>query len=198
RRAVLATLALHAGEVVGTDRLVDAVWGGTAPLTALNTLQHHVSHLRAVLGGKAAILARPPGYLLDLGEDGTDVQLAERLLRRGRRPADPRRGAQELRQALALWRGRPLADVAGLAWLEGQAGRLDLLCQQIRRALAEAGLAAGEHLQLVPELEQMVADHPLDEQGHAPPIGALYPRGRQAGALLAHQRVRGLPPEGPG
>lgn len=47
-----------------------------------------------------------------------------------------RRGAQELRQALALWRGRPLADVAGLDWLEGQAGRLDLLCQQIRRALS--------------------------------------------------------------
>ena len=143
RKAVLATLALHVGKVVSTDRLVDAVWGETAPLTALNTLQHHVSHLRAMLGGKAAILARPPGYLLDLGEDGTDVQLAERLLRQGTQSADPRQRAQELRQALALWRGRPLVDVAGLAWVEGQAGRLDLLCQQIRRALAEAGLAAG-------------------------------------------------------
>jgi len=94
RKAVLATLALHVGKVVSTDRLVDAVWGETAPLTALNTLQHHVSHLRAMLGGKAAILARPPGYLLDLGEDGTDVQLAERLLRQGTQSADP---ARELR-----------------------------------------------------------------------------------------------------
>jgi DNA-binding SARP family transcriptional activator len=108
RKAVLATLALHAGEVVSTDRLVDAVWGETAPLTALNTLQHHVSHLRAVLGGRAVILARPPGYLLDLGEDGTDVQLAERLLRQGTQSADPRQGAQELRQALALWRRSPI------------------------------------------------------------------------------------------
>jgi len=190
RKALLATLALHVGEVVSTDRLVDAVWGETAPLTALNTLQHHVSHLRAVLGGKAAILARPPGYLLDLGEDGTDVQLAERLLRQGTQSADPRQGAQELRQALGLWRGRPLADVAGLAWLEGQAGRLDLLCQQIRRALAEAGLAAGEHLHLVPELEQMVADHPLDEQVHAQLMVALYRCGRQADALSAYQRLR--------
>src|SRR5262245_30320212 len=190
RKAVLATLALHVGEVVSTDRLVDAVWGETAPLTALNTLQHHVSHLRAMLGGKAAILARPPGYLLDLGEDGTDVQLAERLLRQGRQAADPRQGAQDLRQALGLWRGRALADVAGLAWLEGQAGRLDLLCQQIRRALAEAGLAAGEYLHLVPELEQMVADHPLDEQVHAQLMVALYRCGRQADALSAYQRLR--------
>jgi DNA-binding SARP family transcriptional activator/tetratricopeptide (TPR) repeat protein len=190
RKAVLATLALQAGEVVSTDRLVDAVWGESAPLTALNTLQHHVSHLRAVLGSKAAIIARPPGYLLDLGEDGTDVQLAERLLRQGTRSADPRQGVQELREALDLWRGRPLADVVGLAWLEDQAGRLDLLRQRIRGALSEARLAAGDHVLLVPELEQMVADHPLNEQVHAQLIVALYRCGRQADALSAYQRLR--------
>jgi DNA-binding SARP family transcriptional activator len=190
RKAVLATLALHEGVVVSTDLLVDAVWGETVPSTTLNTLQRHVSHLRAVLGGNAAILARPPGYLLDVGEDGTDVRLAERLLRQGTRSADPRQSAQELRQALALWRGRPLADVAGLAWLDDQARRLDLLGQQIRRALSEARLAAGEHLHLVPELEQTVADHPLDEQVHAQLIVALYRCGRQADALSAYQRLR--------
>jgi DNA-binding SARP family transcriptional activator len=190
RKAVLATLALHGGEVVSADRLVDAVWGGTAPRTALNTLQHHVSYLRTVLGGKAAILARPPGYLLDLGQDGTDVRLAEQLLWQGTRSADPRQGAGHLRQALALWRGRPLADVTGLAWLEDQAGRLDLLHEQIRRALSEARLAAGEDLQLVPELEQMVADHPLDEQLHAQLMVALYRCGRQADALSAYRQLR--------
>ena len=107
RRAVLATLALHGGETVGTSRLVDAVWGQTAPSTALNTLQSHVSYLRKVLGSKAAILARPPGYVLGLGGDGTDVQLAERLLRQGMRAADPVQGVRDLREALALWRGRP-------------------------------------------------------------------------------------------
>ena len=122
RKAVLATLALHAGQVVGTGRLVDAVWGETAP-AALNTLQSHVSYLRTVLG-KAAIVARAPGYLLDLGDDGTDVLLAERLLRQGAQSADPARAAADLRAELALWRGRPLADLAGLAWLEQQAGRL--------------------------------------------------------------------------
>src|SRR6266700_2406140 len=188
RKAVLPTLALHAGQVVGTGRLVDAVWGETAP-AALNTLQSHVSYLRTVLG-KAAIVARPPGYLLDLGDDGTDVLLAERLLRQGAQSADPVRAAADLREALALWRGRPLADLAGLAWLEQQAGRLDLLREQIRHALSDARLAAGDHRQLVPELEQAAADHPLDEQVHAQLMTALYRSGRQADALAVYQRLR--------
>jgi len=188
RKAVLATLALQAGQVVSTGRLVDAVWGESAP-AALNTLQSHVSYLRTVVG-KAAIAARPPGYLLDLGDDGTDVQLAERLLHQGVQSADPGRAAADLREALALWRGRPLADLAGLAWLEQQAERLDLLREQIRHALSEARLDAGEHRQLIPELEQMAADHPLDEQVHAQLMTALYRSGRQADALAVYQRLR--------
>ena len=188
RKAVLATLALQAGEVVSTGRLVDAVWGEAAP-AARNTLQSHVSYLRTVLG-KAAIVAHPPGYLLDLGEDGTDVHLAERLLRQGAQSADPGRAAADLREALALWRGRPLADLAGLAWLEQQAERLDLLRERIRHALSEARLDAGEHRQLIPELEQMAADHPLDEQIHAQLMTALYRSGRQADALAVYQRLR--------
>jgi DNA-binding SARP family transcriptional activator/Tfp pilus assembly protein PilF len=189
RKAILATLALHDGEIVSTDRLLEAVWGEAAP-PALNTLQSNVSYLRRVLGSKAAILARPPGYLLDLGDDGTDVRLAERLLRQGTQSADPCQAAAELRGALTLWRGEPLADVAGLAWLEEQAGRLDLLRQQIQRALCEARLAAGEHLDLVPELEQLIAGNPLDEHVHELLILALYRCGRQADALSAYQRLR--------
>jgi DNA-binding SARP family transcriptional activator len=190
RKAVLAALALHGGQTVSTSRLADAVWGQTAPPTALNTLQSHVSYLRKVLGSKAAILARPPGYVLALGDDGTDVQLAERLLHHGVRAADPAQGARDLREALALWRGRPLADVAELAWLAEQAVQLDLLRQRVQRALCEARLAAGEHAQLMPDLEQMVADHPLDEQIRGHLMLALYRSGRQADALAAYQRLR--------
>jgi DNA-binding SARP family transcriptional activator/Tfp pilus assembly protein PilF len=190
RKAVLATLALQAGEIVSTDRLADIVWGGAAPSTALNTLQSHVSHLRTVLGSKAAILARPPGYVLYLADEGTDVRLAERLLRQASLLAEPARAAAELREARALWRGEPLADVTRIAWLEQQAERLGLLCEQIERALAEARLASGEHAQLVPELERMVADHPLDERLHAQLMLALYRSGRQADALAAYHRLR--------
>jgi DNA-binding SARP family transcriptional activator/Tfp pilus assembly protein PilF len=190
RKAVLATLALRVGEIVSIDRLADAVWGDGTPPTALNTLQRHVSHLRTVLGSKAAIFARPPGYVLDLGYEGTDVRLAERLLRQADPLADPARAAADLRQALALWRGTPLADVTGIAWFEQQADRLSLLRGQIERTLVQARLASGEHAQLVPELEQMVTDHPLDEGLHAQLMLALYHCGRQADALAAYQRLR--------
>jgi DNA-binding SARP family transcriptional activator/tetratricopeptide (TPR) repeat protein len=190
RTAALATLALHGGEVVSTDRLVDAVWGTAAPSTALNTLQSHLSYLRSFLGSKAAILARPPGYVLDLGGDGTDVQVAERLLREGTQSADPVQGVRHLNAALALWRGRPLADLAGLAWLEEEAGRLDMLGMQVKRALCEARLAAGEHVELVPGLEQLAAGQPLDERIHAQLMLALYRSGRQADALAVFHRLR--------
>ncbi|WP_187365980.1 AfsR/SARP family transcriptional regulator [Trebonia kvetii] len=92
--------------------------------------------------------------------------------------------------ALALWRGQPLADVAGIAWLEGQAERLDLLGTRIKRALTEARLAAGDHVRLVPDLEELVADQPLDERvvGHL--MLALYRSGRQADALACYLRLR--------
>jgi len=100
RGALLAGLALHAGEVVSADHLLAAVWGDAAPPTAANTLQSHVSGLRSVLGDKAAILARPPGYVLDLGADGTDVQAVERLLRQGEQSASPAEAVRHLHDAL--------------------------------------------------------------------------------------------------
>jgi DNA-binding SARP family transcriptional activator len=191
RKAVLAVLALQAGEVVSTDRLTDVVWGQAAPATAVNTLQSHMSYLRTVLGDKCAILAQAPGYLLDLCGDGTDVQEAERLLAQAMRSAEPAEAARQLRRALNLWRGRPLVDVTGVAWLEEQAERLDLLRLRIRQALSEARLAAGEHAQLVPELEEMAASHPLDERIHEQLMLALYRSGRQADALAVYHRLRG-------
>jgi Bacterial transcriptional activator domain len=86
-----------------------------------------MSYLRGILGAKAAILARPPGYVLQLPSDGTDVQVAERLLEQGTQSADPVGAVRHLQDALALWRGRPLADVADLAWLSAQAERLEQL-----------------------------------------------------------------------
>ena len=190
RKAVLAALALRHGEVVSTGELVEVVWGDAAPPTAAKTLQNHVSYLRGVLRSKAAIIAVPPGYVLDLGDDGTDVLVAERLLRQGQQSPDAAYGVRCLEDALALWRGRSLADLAGLSWLEAQAERLDLLGLHVRRALFDARLAAGDHGALVPDLEQMAADHPLDEQIHAQLMLALYRTGQQADALAAYRRLR--------
>jgi DNA-binding SARP family transcriptional activator len=190
RKAVLATLALHCGDIVGTDYLVDAVWGEDAPPGAVPTVQRHLSFLRDVLGDKAAIVARPPGYLLDLGADGTDVRVAERLFQAGSQADDLICRVGTLRAALALWRGQPLADVAGPGWLEQQAERLELLRLQVKRALYQARLTAGEHGQLIPDLEQLAAGQPLDEQIQAQLMLALYRSGRQADALAVYRRLR--------
>jgi DNA-binding SARP family transcriptional activator len=189
RAGVLAVLALAAGEMVTADQLGEAVWGGGPP-PAGNTLQSHISGLRRVLG-KDAIVASWPGYVLELGADGTDVQAAERLLRQGAAAAaGPAAAVADLRAALDLWRGAALAGVAALPGLAAQAERLERLRAQIRRALAEARLAAGEHRQLIGELEQMIIADPLDEQLHAQLMLSLYRSGRQADALAVYDRMR--------
>ena len=163
--------------------------GGAAPSTARNTLQSHVSYLRTVLGDKTAIRAQPPGYVLEL-RDGTDVLHVQRLVRDARQLEDPRDNARYLTAALGLLRGQPLADVAGLRWLDGQAERLDMLRVEVTRALSEARLAAGEHRELMPALEQLAAERLLDEQIQAQLMLALYRSGRQADALAIYQRMR--------
>ncbi|GIG56613.1 SARP family transcriptional regulator [Longispora fulva] len=188
RKAVLATLALGRGTVVSTDRLIDAVWGADAPPGAATTLQSHVSHLRGLLAGRASIVATPPGYLLDLGPDGTDVEVAERLVGTG--SPDPAGRARRLRAALALWRGRALPDVPRTSWLDDQAARLDDLWLRARRALLDASLELGEHATVLPDLEGLARDHPFDERVHAQLMLALYRTGRQAEALGVFQRLR--------
>lgn len=190
RKAVLATLALHAGRVVSVDRLLDVVWGDQLPATAANTLQRHVSYLRGVLGEPGSIVARQPGYLLDTGPDSTDVQAAERLIELARRSTDRNEQVKHLTDAVALWRGPPLADVAGSPWLEEQAEHLARLRLEAERSLAEARLSVGEHAGLVPGLERLVRQHPLDEHLHAQLMLALYRDGRQGDAVATYRRLR--------
>ncbi|WP_203843384.1 BTAD domain-containing putative transcriptional regulator [Winogradskya humida] len=192
RKAVLATLALHRGRVVSTERLIEVAWEGSPPATALNSLQSTVSHLRGVLGGRDSIVARAPGYVLDLDADGTDVDVAERLVERASLDTDHTGRAALLREALTLWRGRPLADVAGLAWLDEQAARLDQLRLRATLALAESRMAVGEQAEVVPVLHELAGDHPLDEQLHAQLMLALYRAGRQAEALAVFDRIRAV------
>ncbi|GAA2636716.1 BTAD domain-containing putative transcriptional regulator [Paractinoplanes durhamensis] len=189
RKAVLAVLALRAGEIVSAERLIEAVWGPDAA-TAVNTLQSNMSYLRRVLGDPAAIVARAPGYVLDLGPDGTDAAVAERLIHAAQQSVDPAQRAELLRSALALWRGRPLVDVAGLPWLAAQADRLAALATDARRSLIEARLALGEHAGLLPELRQLAEEHPFDESTQGQLVLALYRSGRQADALVVLREVR--------
>lgn len=185
RKALLAVLALRAGEIVSVDRLTDVVWGDRPP--AANTVQTHVSALRRMLGDREAIEACSPGYVLDAA---TDLAQAQRLIDQAGRAADPATTAAFLREALSLWRDRPLADVTGMAWLDEQAERLALLRLDAMEALGEARLALGEHARLVPELEELCRRHPFREHLHRQLMLALYGVGRQADALDVYDRLR--------
>ncbi|MFG1644983.1 BTAD domain-containing putative transcriptional regulator [Amycolatopsis sp. NPDC049252] len=190
RRAVLAILALHGEKIVGTKQLIEAVWGDKAGGVSTNTLQSHMSALRRLLGDRNAIVARAPGYLLDLGLGATDVAEARVLVERGERCDDPAQSAAKLRAALALWRDRALIDVGGVAWLDEHAVNLEGLRTRAQLALVRARLALGENAQLEPDLERLAHERPFDEQVHAQLMLALYRTGRQADALSVYRRLR--------
>ncbi|HEV3292288.1 MAG TPA: BTAD domain-containing putative transcriptional regulator, partial [Streptosporangiaceae bacterium] len=166
RTALVAALALRAGEVVSADLLTELIWDSRPPPGAGQTLQSHVSQLRRFLGEAAVIRLVPPGYVLDLPGDGTDVGVAQRLIREGTTASDAAEGARVLREAIGLWRGRPLAELAGWRWFDEQAWWLESLRAQATRALTEHRLALGDHAALVAELRRMAREQPLDEDLH--------------------------------
>jgi YVTN family beta-propeller protein len=192
QRALLALLILRAGEVVSTDRLIDALWEERPPASALNSVHIYVSQLRKALGD-GRLETRGHGYLLALEPEQLDLERFERLLGEGREllaGGEAERAAEALRTALALWRGPPLSDFASEPFAHGEIARLEELRLAALEERIEADLALGRHAELVPELEALVREHPLRERLRAQLMLALYRSGRQAEALAAYQQAR--------
>ena len=188
QRSLLAVLALRAGEVVSTDRLIEDLWGGSAPRSALGSLQNTVSALRGVLGADV-VVTQPPGYRLGLGREAVDVHRFDALVRSAR-GVEPAERAALLRQALELWRGEPLADLSFEPFAAAEIGRLEELRLGAIEDRIDADLALGHHAQLVAELEALVASHALRERLRGQLMVALYRCGRQAEALEVYRAVR--------
>jgi DNA-binding SARP family transcriptional activator len=137
QRALLALLALHAGEVVAADRVVDELWGERPPASAHKLVQTYVWQLRKLLG--VALRTRAPGYELAIAPEQVDRGRFERLLARGREElaaGDAERAAETLTDALALWRGGALCDVELHGFARQEADSLELLqvaAQEARR-----------------------------------------------------------------
>src|SRR5919106_1447865 len=192
QRAVLAHLLLHANEVVSTDALIDDIWGETPPEAARNSLQTYISLLRKALGGR--IEARSPGYVIHIDDDELDALRFERLVidARGSLGADPYASLRALQDAHALWRGTPLADLADEPSFRAEISRLEELHAAAIEDRIAAQLAAGNHAQVIGELENLVRRNPLRERLWAHLIVALYRSSRQADALDAYTRLRGV------
>jgi YVTN family beta-propeller protein len=191
QRALLALLLLRPGEVVSTDRLIDALWEERPPASALNSVHIYVSQLRKALGN-GRLKTRGHGYLLALEPEQLDLGRFERLLAEGREllaEGEAERAAEALRAALALWRGPPLSDFASEPFAHGEIARLEELRLAALEERIEADLALGRHAALVSELEALVREHPLRERLRAQLMLALYRSGRQAEALDAYQQA---------
>lgn len=190
QRSLLALLLLSANQVVSADRLIDELWGEEAPESARSALHVRISQLRKALGGASGRIAtRAPGYLLHVDRDEFDLYGFERLVSEAD-GAEPAEAAAKLREALSLWRGAPLVDVAVGSFMQPAIGRLEELQLTAFEKRVEADLELGRHADLIGELKTMVEQHPLREQLHAQLMLALYRCGRQAEALAAYQSAR--------
>jgi len=188
QRALLALLLLDVNRVVSTDRIVDALWGEAPPRTAATSLQNFVSQLRKLFGSDV-LVTKPPGYQLRIAPEQLDLERFTRLVEESREEPPVDRAAK-LRRALALWRGRPLADLGFEAFAQQEIGRLEELRLAALEDRVEADLEAGRHSDLIGELEAFADEHPLRERLRGQLMLALYRSGRQAEALQIYHDTR--------
>jgi DNA-binding SARP family transcriptional activator/class 3 adenylate cyclase len=200
QRALLSVLIINAGRVVSIDQLIDALWGERPPETAAHTLQVYVSQLRKALGspdrsGRSVLATQGRGYVLRVEPEAIDLHRFERLVEDGRRAlegGDPRGADRLLRDALALFRGSPLADITFEDVAQAEIARIEDLRTKAEEDRIEANLALGRHGELVGELQAQVARNPLRERIRALLMLALYRSGRQAEALQVYREGRQL------
>jgi predicted ATPase/DNA-binding SARP family transcriptional activator len=195
-RALLADLLLHLGRPVSADRLIDDLWGDDLPVHPAGALQSKVSRLRQALenaepGGAELVVFRSPGYLLQVDGDAVDERRFAALAGRAGATEDPRDRAALLADALASWRGPPLADFADAMFAQAAIARLEEQRLVALEDQAEARLALGEHSLLAGELGELVSLHPLRERLRAAQMLALYRAGRQAEAVKSYAELRG-------
>ena len=207
QRALLALLLLRANEVVPVDEIIEDLWGAEPPASATKSVHALISKLRRILerdgadnangetGENGVLFTRPHGYVLTVADGELDLHRFRSLMEEGRgalaagRPAE---AAARLREALALWRGPPLAEFAYDAFAQVEIARLEELRLSGIEERIEADLALGLHRDLIPELEVLLTKNPLRERLRGQLMRGLYGCGRQAEALQVYQATRRL------
>ena len=192
QRATLAILLLNVNRVVSVERLADDLYAGAAPVTAVTQVQRQISELRKVLGA-SAIETRAPGYVIRLAPDQLDLKRFEHRAEQATEAqarGDARAAARLSADALELWRGAPLADLAHEPFAQISIERLEEIRLAALEQRIDAELALGSHAQLIGELEELVTQHPLRERFRGQMMLALYRSGRQAEALAVYREAR--------
>jgi predicted ATPase/DNA-binding SARP family transcriptional activator len=189
-RLALALLAARRGSVVSIDRLCDELWRNNPPADPLGVLQSYLSRLRRALRPEAEIIARPPGYVLQVPDQMIDAGRFEQLCRQANSSSNQHARVELLEEALGCWRGSAFEEFAEHDWAQLEAMRLDELHILAQEELFEARLALGAHAALVGDLEALVTRYPLRERFWRQLIVALYRSGRAAEALRRAETLR--------
>jgi DNA-binding SARP family transcriptional activator/serine/threonine protein kinase/WD40 repeat protein len=192
QRTVLAMLIANLGRPVPTDAIVDAVYGDEAPDRGRRRVQTYVSTLRSIVGD--VIVKEGRGWTLRVDRSQIDACRFEDLYEsvHSGAGATPEASARLLREALALWRGHPYADIESHGVLEAEVAHLNELRVAAQAARIDADLASGRHSDLIGEIEGLIAEHPYLERLRAQHMLALYRAGRQREALRSYEDIRRL------
>lgn len=198
-RKVLALLALRANQVVRTGQLIEELWEEHPPPSAQTTLQTYIYFLRKCLAGpdaaKRMLRTTPAGYVLAMEEFGSDHSRFVRIVDEARsayQQGRVERASQQLRDALALWRGPALGDLPCGPLLDAHSIRLEERRIDALQLRVEADLMLGRHREVIGELKSLIAHHRYDEWFHAKLMLALHRSGRRNEALDVYQRLRVL------
>jgi DNA-binding SARP family transcriptional activator/tetratricopeptide (TPR) repeat protein len=195
-RELLALMLLNPNRPLSAERLVTALWGEGASEGAATTLRTHVATVRRVLaaaGVGETLTTHLSGYVLDLHRGDLDADVFEGLVHRGQEAlgvGDPGQAAAILRCALDLWRGDVLSDIGPPDFADTTVARLEELRVVAEETAMAAALALGQHREVVPRLQELVAAHPFHEQLSAQLVLALYRSGRQVDALTAYAETK--------
>ena len=192
QRAVLASLVLHANEVVPSEQLLVDLWGEDSPPSAANALQAAISRVRRALP-PGRLITQAPGYALRVFPEELDVSQFEQLVSEGREALAAGAAAQAartLRQALSFWQGPALADFRYEPFAQAEIARLEELHLTCLEERIEADLALGSASILIAELRQLVSEHPVRERLRGQLMLALYRDGRQTEALEVYREFR--------
>ncbi|WP_461018711.1 AfsR/SARP family transcriptional regulator [Streptomyces daliensis] len=198
-RVILASLALSPKTPVAAVDLLDELWGARPPRTAENSLQSHIARLRRILAEETGrpeardiIRTAGPGYMLAIDPDDVDafrftraVDLSAQYVR-----SDPSRITGVLDHALAMWRGPALLDAGHGIICRTAYARLEEARLIAREMVVEAYLRLGMHQRVIPDLKQLLSQHPLRERFCEQLMIALYRAGCQADAISTYHRIR--------
>ncbi len=192
RRTLLALLALHTGQVLSPDWLLEHVWDAEPPSSGVRALRFHISQLRKEIGSSDLIETAAGGYRLTASRDQVDALTIDEKAREARRSNDPHAAADQFDAVLAMWRGTPFIDCAPCAALDDEGARLDGLHLTIVEEHLQARLDAGAGREVIADLIRATSQHPLREGLWAMLMTAQYRAGQQATALRSYEQLRTL------